>query len=234
MVPSISEQAPFIARKSFKALTFSLALLLSPGSWGQAASNDAQAKEVDRLLNLLTEYYDDLSESLRTLPTEEELSRREADQKDAASLAKIPFSAEKVRLNGAEGIASLARISERLGDDSIPESRRDIAAICGIKTRRSGTLIASENRSLKPVGKNQYIARIRLQPGDTTLRINAHQWEMTLPKNISASDYLITLLLPRSGAPELHVFAVDDLLAEDPPYIPGWLPDELNLKPTET
>lgn len=218
-------------------MTLSLLLLLAPGSWGRAAStdpNDAQAKDVDRLLNLLTEYYEDLSESLKTLPTEEELEQREADQKDAASLAKIPFSAEKVRLNGAEGIASLARISERLGDSSIPESRRDIAAICGIKTRRFGALIASENRSLKPVGKNQYIARIRLQPGDTTLRINAHQWALKLPQNISATDYLITLSLPSSGTPELHVFSVDDLLAEDSPYIPGWLPDELNLKSTET
>ena len=234
MVPSISAPAPSTALISVKALSIGLALLIAPVSWGQAAATDPedeQAKEVSRLLNLLTDYYDDLRESLNKMPSAEELARREADQEDAASLAEIPFSADKVRLNGAEGITALARIAERLGDDGIPESRRDIAPICGIKTRRFGTLVASENRSLKPVGKNQYIARVRLQPGDTTLRINTHKWELKLPQNISASDYLVTLLLPKSGAPELHVFAIDDLLAEDPPYIPTWLPQELNIKP---
>jgi hypothetical protein len=54
---------------------------------------------------------------------------------------------------------------------------------------------------------------------------------LRLPENVSASDYLITLFMPRSGIPELHVFAVDDLLAQETPYIPAWLPDELDLKP---
>jgi hypothetical protein len=189
------------------------------------------AEDVSRLLILLNQYYADLQESLRSMPTAEELARRDAARQDAASLAKIPFSADKVRLNGAEGITALARISQRLSDNDIPESRRDISPICGIKTRLFGSLIASENRSLRPVGKNQYIARVRLQPGDTTLRVKNHTWQLRLPETMDAGDFLITLFLPRSDVPELHIFAVEDMLAEESPYIPAWLPDELNLKP---
>jgi hypothetical protein len=188
-------------------------------------------EDVFRLLALLNQYHHDRLESLKRQPTAEELARREASRQDADSLAKIPFSADKVRLNGAEGITALARISQRLSNDDIPETRRDIAPICGLKTRLYGSLIASENRSLKPIGKGQYIARVRLQPGDTTLRVQSHRWELRLPQSIDSADYLITLFLPKSGEPELHVFAVDALWGEESPYIPAWLPDELNIKP---
>lgn len=32
-------------------------------------------------------------------------------------------------------------------------------------------------------------------------------------------------------SPELHLFAVDDLLAEQDAHIPAWLPAEINLSP---
>jgi len=194
-------------------------------------SIEDEADDVARLLNLLTKYYAELEEALSTMPTEEELEKRKATSVDAATLAKTPFSAEKVRLSGAEGIIALARMSQRLSDERIPESRRDIAPICGIKTRYFGSLIASENRSLKPVGKNQYVARIRIQPGDTSLSIQGNKWEIKLPQDIDAMDYLVTLFLPKFGTPELHVFSINDLLAENSEHIPAWLPDELNLKP---
>ena len=135
-----------------------------------------------------------------------------------------------MRLNGDEGSTALSQISQRLSDSSIPESRRDIAPICGIRTQLFGKLIASERRSLRPVGKNHYIARIRIQPGDTTLRIKEHRWELQLPENMSASDFLVTLYSPPGSPPELHIFAVDDLLALEEPHIPAWLPEELNIK----
>jgi len=121
-------------------------------------------------------------------------------------------------------------MSQRLSNKKIPESRRDIAPICGIKTRYFGSLIASENRSLKPVGKNQYVARIRLQPGDTTLSVQGNKWSIRLPQDIDAMDYLVTLFLPKFGKPELHVFSVADLLDEGAAYIPAWLPEELGIK----
>lgn len=190
---------------------------------------EREKENVKRLHALLAEYYTELQESARTLPTNEELAKREAAKKDAETLARIPFSIDKVRLNGSEGSTALTQITQRLSDSSVPESRRDIAPICGIKTRLFGKLIGSENRSLQPVGKHNYVARIRLQPGDTTLRIQDNRWEVRLPQNASAGDYMVTFYQPPGGEPELHIFAVDDLLAEDDPHIPAWLPAEINL-----
>lgn len=196
-----------------------------------AQSMEREEELVRRLHSLLTDYYAELQEAARTLPSDEELAARAAAQLDAERLARIPFSVDKVRLNGAEGSTALSQITSRLSDPNVPESRRDIAPICGIRTQLFGALIASERRSLRPVGKNHFVARIRLQPGDTTLRIKEHRWDMQLPQNVNAGDYLITLYAPPGVEPELHLFAVDDLLAERDPHIPAWLPDEVNLAP---
>ncbi len=188
-----------------------------------------EREHVERLHILLANYYAELQEAARTLPSEEEMADRAAAQLDAERLARIPFSADKIRLNGAEGSTALSQITRRLTDPNIPESRRDIAPICGVRTQLFGALIASERRSLKPVGKNNYVARIRLQPGETTLRIKEDRWEIQLPQHVNATDFLITLYLPPDGPPELHLFTIDDLLAEQQPHIPAWLPEDMKL-----
>jgi len=187
------------------------------------------SKDVARLLSLLSRHYAALEESKKTQPTDRELAQRLAAQRDAADLANIPFSADKVRLNGQEANTALARMTQRLSDKKIPESRRDIVLICAIETRLFGTLIASENRSLKPAGKNQYVARIRLQPGESTLRVGNDLWEVSLPQDINAADYLITLFAPPDRTPEFHIFSIADLLELDKPHIPAWLPTGINL-----
>jgi hypothetical protein len=189
-----------------------------------------EARNVERLHALLEHYYTELQESASILPTAEEIAQRELAQRDADTLDRIPFSADKVRLSGAEGSTALASISQRLMDPRIPESRRDIAPICTIKTRLFETLVGSESRSLRPVGKNHYIARVKLQPGDTTISIQSREWALQLPQHASPRDFLITFYRPAEGEPELHIFAVDDLLAADNPHIPAWLPDELDIK----
>ena len=194
-------------------------------------SVDQEAQDVARLRGLLTAYYTEQQESMQVLPTAEEVAQRDAAQLDAQRLAMIPFNADKVRLNGAEGSTALSQITRRLSDPNVPESRRDIAPICTIKTRLFGNLVGSETRSLIPVGKHHYVARIRLQPGDTTLRIFDHSWQVQLPQDISAAEYMFTLYAPPSSEPELHVFAINDLLAESEPHIPAWLPDKVGLKP---
>jgi hypothetical protein len=191
---------------------------------------ESETDSVVRLHSMLQSYYTEQQESANILPTQDELALRQAAQHDADARDRIPFSVDKVQLNGSEGSTALAEISERLMDPRVPESRRDIAQICIIRTRLFNTLVGSENRSLKPVGKNHYIARVRLQPGDTTINIQSDQWEIRLPQHEDARDYLITLYRPVQGSPELHVFAVDDLLAADKPYIPAWLPSELKIK----
>jgi hypothetical protein len=227
-------------RRFLSCLTVCCAMLFANYTSGQSAETNSsvdtpeeQAEKVARLQGLLRSYYLELQESALTQPTAEEISRREFAQRDAEALAKIPFSAAKVRLSGSEGSTALAEITQRLMDPGIPESRRDIAPICLVKTRLFDTLVASENRSLQPIGKNHYITRVRLQPGDTTIVIMSNEWEVRLPQHADARDYLITLYRPLDGTPELHVFAVDDLLAIANPHIPAWLPADLGIKTEE-
>ena len=189
-----------------------------------------ETDSVERLHKLLENYYQELEESARILPTAEEIAQREQAQRDARTLDRIEYSKDKVRLSGSEASTALAHISERLVDPRIPESRRDIAPIVTIKTRLLDTLVGVENRSLKPIGKNHYIVKVRLQPGATTISVLSDQWEVQLPETAAAQDFVITLYRPVQGAPELHVFAVDDLLATANPHIPAWLPDELGIK----
>jgi hypothetical protein len=200
------------------------------GSLAVDDTRETDAGNVERLHQLLEGYYAELQEPAQVLPANEELTQQEASHRDAEILNKTPFSVDKVRLDGTEGSTALANISQRLMDPRIPESRRDTAPICTIKTRLFDTLVSSENRSLKPVGKNHYIARVQLQPGTTTLSILSNQWEVQLPQQFAARDYLVTLYQPVGDTPELHIFAVDDLLAADRPHIPDWLPAELDIK----
>jgi hypothetical protein len=189
-----------------------------------------EAREVERLQNLLATYYSQQASSGEGVANADQQASLEVRRHDAQTLARIPFSMDKVRLNGSEGSLALQQITQRLNDPELPESRREVAPICSIKTYLSGALVGSESRSLKPVGKNHFVARIRLQPGDTTLRILNHRWEVRLPENVKASDFIITYYSPVGTAPELHVFAIDEFLAEDTPYIPAWLPEELKIK----
>ena len=191
---------------------------------------EQEAETAERLHNLLESHYTELQESARILPTPEEIALRELARRDAETLNAMPFSVDKVRLSGSEGSTALAQISQRLVDPRIPESRRDMAPICSIKTHLLDTLVGVENRSLKPVGKNHYIVRVRLQPGETTISILSDHWKVELPQHANAQDFLITLYRPVTGTPELHVFAVDELLAADNLHIPAWLPEELDIK----
>ena len=190
---------------------------------------DVETRQVARLHQLLQQHRAAEETTRQMEPTAEELALREAAGRDAARLARIPFSAHKVRLSGAEGSTALAQISARLMDSSLPESRRDNAPIASIRTYLFGTLIASESRSLQPVGKYHYVAKLRLQPGDTTVRMQGHRWEINLPDDINTGEYLLTLYKPPGQRPEFHIFSVAELLATEDAHVPDWLPRELGL-----
>ena len=185
--------------------------------------------EVERLRQLLTAYYVEQQEALEVMPNQQELARREAAASATAGTELIPFSADKLHLNGAEGSTVLTLFTQRLSDPAIPESRRDMAPICTFKTRLFGSLIASEKRSLRPVGKHHYVARVRIQPGDTTLQIRDNSWQLRLPGDASAQDFLITLYAPPGAQSELHLVSINDLIATKEAHIPAWLPSELAL-----
>ena len=192
-------------------------------------SAEQEAKQVAKLHQLLQAYYTEAEEASNTQPTPTELAEREKASRELEATTRIPFNADKVRLSGAEGSTALSEITRRLNDPKIPESRRDSAPICSIKTHLFSTLIASDRLSLKPAGKHHYVAKVRLQPGDTTVRVQGHRWKIRLPDDINVSEYLITLYKPPGNAPEFHIFSVDELLAEDQAHIPPWLPDELQI-----
>jgi len=185
--------------------------------------------EVERLRQLLTAFYVEQQEALKVMPTQEELAKREKAASTAGSEDLIPFSADKLHLTGAEGSTVLTQFTQRLSDPSIPESRRDMAPICTFKTRLFGSLIASEKRSLRPVGKHHYVARVRIQPGDTTLRIRDNSWQLRLPGDASAQDFLITLYAPPGAQSELHLVSIQELVATEDAHIPAWLPNEIAL-----
>ena len=229
-----SETVSTAPRRHCQRVLLVCVLLLSGQASAQlpatSAARQGEAANVERLRYLLKNHDSELQEPARTPTSQADLTARELAQRDAETLNNTPFSADKVRLSGSEASAVLQHISQRLEDPRIPESRRDIAPICTIKTRLLNTLISVENRSLKPLGKNHYIARVRLQPGETTIRVLSDHWQVDLPEHADAQDFLITLYRPAKGTIELHVFAVDDLLADGAPPIPVWLPEELDIK----
>lgn len=196
---------------------------LSPDPAPAPRSEQAQ---VTRLHALLQQHQREEAAAQQSAPSAEELEQRHTANKDAARLARIPFSANKVRLSGAEGSSALAQISARLADPSLPESRRDTAPIVSVKTYLFGTLIASESRSLRPMGKYHYLARLHLQPGNTTVRMQGYRWEISLPEDLHTSEYLLALYKPPGATPSLHVFPVDEWLAADDAHVPAWLPAE--------
>ena len=197
---------------------------------GRDYATDTEVDDVERLHELLQDYFAQVQASANILPTDAELAAREKAQRDVENLTRIPYSADKVRLTGEEGSTALAHITQRLMNPAIPESRRDSSPICSIKTYLFDTLVASENRSLQPVGKNHYVARVRLQPGESSLSILNSRWDVNLPQQAIATDYLVTFYNPPGRDPQLHLFAIEDLLALESPHIPAWLPEELNIQ----
>jgi len=188
-----------------------------------------EAKDVARLHQLLHQHEAEEAAAQASLPKEQQLARRQ--QEEVESLTPVTFSPDLVHLSGAQGSTALSQITQRLADPRLPESRRAIAPLCSIKTRLLGSLISSETRSLKAVGKYHYVARVRLQPGDTTLEIGNRRWELQLARDTSAGDYLVTYYQPGGNRSELHVFSVQELLADKDHPIPAWLPQELDLAP---
>jgi hypothetical protein len=189
----------------------------------------AQEAQVQRLQELLRGYRDEQAQAILTQPTAEEMIQREQASRDVAILSPIPFSPDKVRLNGAEGSQALVEITRRLSNPDMPESRRDYAPICSFRTYLYGSLIADEKRSFKAVGKHHFVLKQHLQPGNTTVSISGHSWDVRLPDDSHSQEYLITLYKPPGVKPQFHVFPVAELVATEDAHIPAWLPEELQI-----
>jgi hypothetical protein len=191
---------------------------------------DAEQAQVERLQSMLRAYHSEQAEAVLTDPTAEEVAQRLQAEQDAAHMARIPYNVDKVRLSGEEGSMALAEITRRLSNPAIPESRRDNAPICSFRTYLFGRLIAGEKRSLRAVGKHHFVLKQQLQPGNTTVRISGHSWEVRIPEDSHSQEYLITLYKPPGVKPQFHVFPVAELVATQNAHIPAWLPEELQIQ----
>lgn len=200
-------------------------------SMNPQSSLDQDAQDVERLHLLLEDYFTQLQKTANAMHHAETAEERELTQAALARLQNVPFSADKVHLNGAEGSTALIHMTKRLMNPAINDSRRDDALICSIKTYLFDTLVSSEKRSLRAVGKHNFIARLTIQPGDSTLSIGGERWEVSLPEQTTATDYVLTFHRPPGRDAELHIFAVDELLAVENPHLPTWLPEEMELQP---
>lgn len=197
------------------------------GDAGASAGGEA----VRRLQDMIASYYSELRDIEEHAPAPGELAAREAGLASTRELSSQPIDPDQLLLSGEEGGALLRRMSERLADAGIPESRRDVAPICSIRTRRFGDLIASDNRSLLPVGKNQYVARVRLLSGLTTLRVHDVEWRLKRPDRANAAEFLVTYSAPPEAPSELHLTPVGELRTAAGEHLPAWLPPELQLAP---
>lgn len=212
-----------------------LALCIAPalpteGAERLDAPSGARAQEVERLQSILQAYYSDSAPQLPTTSPQVK-SEPDTDPVDkAARVTKAGYSADSVYLTGGEGNALLAHYTRRLKDPRIPELHRDVAPICTVKTRLFDTLVDSKRISLKPVGKHHYIASIKLQPGESTFAIKSQEWQVDVPEDSAAREHLIAFYRDPGRKPQLHTFAIEDMLASTDPLVPGWLPPDIAAK----
>lgn len=190
----------------------------------------ARTQEVERLQSILQAYYSDSAPALPPASPQSASAPDPAPGTDTKQLVQSEYSPDKVYLTGGEGNVVLAQFTRRLRDPRIPELHRDVAPICTVKTRLFDTLVDSERLSLRPVGKNHYIASIKLQPGESTFAIKSQEWQVKVPEDSAAREHIITFYRHPGGKPQLHTFAVEDVLASGDTPMPDWLPDDIAAK----
>ncbi len=221
-----------IARWFLAALALCATPVLSTqGAENTASPSQAREQEVERLQSILQAYYSDSAPQLPAAANAQvDSASTTAAVGKAEQLTQSGYSADKVYLSGDEGNIVLAQFTRRLKDPRIPELHRDVAPICTVKTRLFDTLVNSERISLKPIGKNHYIASIKLQPGESTFAIKSQEWQVSVPEDRVAREHLVTFYREPGGKPQLHTFAVEDMLASADPLVPEWLPPDIATK----
>ncbi len=200
-------------------------------AYGAASGDEAVA--VQRLRSLIAAYYADLQRSERDTTTPDELAARKAALAQSLALAKVQVDPQQLLLSGIEGNALLRRMNDYLSSDDALEFRRQTAPICSIRTRQLGSLVASENRSLQPVGRHLYVGEATIASGHTTLRVFNTEWQLETSTGGLPQHYLVTLKVLPETAPEMHLVRIDDLQHAPNAYIPDWLPSALLQQPVD-
>ena len=195
-----------------------------------AEDYDPEAAEVARLKFLLASYHiaEAQAEAQASAINDEVASA--AEQRGRGD-SRYPL--DKVYLSGSEAREAILDMDRRLVDDAIAGQYRELDIIFHIEVRDEGKLVSSSSHSLKSLGKAQYISKVSLRGGSATISVRKDSWVANLSID-EASDYLITLNLPRSEAPELHVISVEELKATQLTEVPPWVPYIGSLAPAQS
>lgn len=227
-----------VNRQLFVVITL-LSLALSPlGVHAEGAqATTVEDQRVERLQDILRAYYTDSEPPPRQSTeaavdpnepgTPEAVATKAADGEESKALPTAAFATDQVYLNGSQAAALLAQFTRRLDDPRIPDLHRDVAPICSVKTRLFDTLVDSERLSLKPVGKHHYVGSLKLQPGVSTFSIKSQQWNADIPPDGKAREHLITFYRYPGKKPQLHTFAIEELVAAGVTDAPAWLPPDI-------
>jgi len=185
-----------------------------------APDYDPEAAEVARLKFLLASYHAaEARAEAQATAISDDIASASAQRGNGDS----SYPLDKVYLNGNEGAEAILDMDRRLVDDAIGGQYRELDIIFHIEVRDEGKLISSSSHSLKSLGKSQYISKVSLRGGSATISVRKDSWVANLTIG-DTSDYLITLNLPRSEAPELHVISVEELKATQLTEVPPWVP----------
>lgn len=176
---------------------------------------DPAAAEVARLTQLLNAHY--ANEDTPAAPAPE------LGTEAASALPNVEIATDRVLLTGAEGVAAINLVSERLPDPSATGQTRQIDIVFNVETRRSGELVSSKNYSLRALGNGQYVGKLALEAGEIRVAVRSDEWRVQL-EDAGTGEFLVTLHAPVTGKPRLHLIPVDELLATRWANIPSWLP----------
>lgn len=184
-----------------------------PGT--SATALDPAAAEVARLTQLLNAHYSNTS----AVPVDPPASQAGS----AAALPSVEITSDKVLLTGAEGVAAITLVSERLPAASSSGQTRQVDIVFNVETRRGGELVSSRNYSLRALGNGQYVGKLVLEAGEIRVAVRSDTWRVQLDE-AATGEFLVTLHTPVGGQPRLHLISVEELLATRWDNIPSWLP----------
>lgn len=178
---------------------------------------DPAAAEVARLTQLLNAHYGNDE------PPVAAAAPASSEAENASSLPSVDIATDRVLLTGAEGVAAINLVSERLPASSSAGQVRQVDIVFNVETRRNGELASSKNYSLRALGNGQYVGKLALQAGEIRVTVRSDEWRVQLD-DAGAGEFLLTLHVPGAGKPRLHLIPVDELLATRWTNIPAWLP----------
>ena len=177
---------------------------------------DPAASEVARLRQLLAAHYSGTGE-------EAAVPASAAPAEDTPQLPNVDINGDKVLLTGSEGVAAINFISERLSGPRSAIELRDVDLVFNIETRIDGTLVGSTNHTLRALGNDQYVGKVAMRDGENRIKVRSEEWRVQI-EGAAGREYLVTLQASGTGAAQLYLIPVDELLATGWADMPDWLP----------